>query len=415
MNDELNNQAPSGMQQEEPQDGSLDNSDLIPQVQRLAGQGHLKQLLASGLIPEPEGSHGETAAALLAYPNFSTKESSVLGLKAAESQKLAGKLGKFLENIGSLPPISDKKGADKLLAKTHILLLKAPGYSRLKADDKSRVAHRILNLASDGNLDNLHEIIEHEANHSKAKAGIDSKIADLLEGKGRKEESVGDDERDRVKQYVEDNSLNDQLKTDQSYAEGGEVAPSKPIIKSGVATAYPEQAMMLGGAKARVHNYLNSVKPQKHLGLPFDSIPPQKENDRHYNNAVDTAARPLHILDQIKDGSIEPSKFKHFAQMHPELHELLKKKMTNKITEMQTNKGKKPPFKIRQAMSVFMTQPLEQSLTPQAIIAAQATFQPQQPQQGPVKGSGKSTKELGKSNNENLTPLQADAKRKTEK
>jgi hypothetical protein len=401
----------------------IDDDALISQVHRLAGQGHLKGILAANLIKAPEGSHDETAAALLAHPDFSKKQSSVLGLKAADNQKLSQKLSKFLETLGATSPISDQKTADKLLAKTHMMLMKAPGYSRLKANDKHRVAHKILSLAAEGDTDDLHSIIEHEANHARAKNSIDSKIEALLSGKASNEAPVDSKERDRVKQYVEDNELEQQLKAEspQGYAQGGQVANDKPIIKDRVASAYPSQAMMLGGAKARVANYLNRLKPQKQPGLPFDSEMPDEHSERVYNHAIDAAARPLSVLDQVKDGSIEPHKFKHFVQMHPELHELLKKKITQRITEGQVNEDKKPPFQMRQALSVFMTNPLERSFTPQAILAAQGTFQPQQPTQGqqgqPQGGGGKkgSTKQLGKSNADVQTPLQAEARRHVEK
>lgn len=418
MNDEM---LPPEPAQESQITSNPDESQLISEMHKLAGQGSLKELLKTGLIKTPDGAHDETAATLLAYPDFGKKKSTDT-LKTVASQKLSKKLNKLLEGLGSLPPISDQKGADKLLAKTHILLMKAPGFSRLKADDKQRVVHKILSLAGEGDTEDLHEIIEHEANHSKAKGNVEAKVAALLDGTHHKEEPVGNDEREGVKKYVEDSGILDQFdgkpEPPQQYAEGGEVKGQETEkkhhhgINHRVATAYPEQAAMIGGARARVHNYVKALKPQKAIGLPFDSEMPDPTKERHYDDAADMAARPMSIVDHVKDGSLNPSKFRHFVHMHPEVHELLKKKMTEKMTQNQFDEGKKPPFKVRQAMSLFMGRPLEQNFTPATILAAQATFQPQQPAAPGAKGS---TKELGKANSEALTPLQADTKRDVER
>lgn len=409
------------MNDQPPQIPETDNSDLESQVKRLAGQQHLGQLFASGLLKHPDDSHSDIAAALLAHPDYSTEAKGQSSLRQAASEKLTKKLDKFLEGLGSLPPVSDEKGAEKLIGKTHIFLMKTPGFSKMKADDKNRIVHKILALASKGDTSDLHEIIDHEARHSKAKDAINGKVTTMLSNSFPKEAPVSSDERNQVKDYVDQDGLNDEMRQEPHFAEGGEVNQPHPGIHPRVASAYPEQAMIMGGAKARVHSYLNTMKPRQPSSMPFDSKLPDPKAHKQYSEAVDMAARPLSILDSVKDGSVSPDKFKHFANMHPELHELLRKKLTEDMTKSQVSGGKRPPFKTRQAMSMFMGAPLERSLNPASVMAAQATFMqepaPQQPQSKPKAEGGKkgSSSSLSKGAASALTPLQASEKHQIEK
>lgn len=419
MSQELSsNQAPSGMQPDNSSDVvSLDASpdpDLIAQTHRLAGQQHLGQLFQAGILDHKDDPEQDIAATLASYPDFSKKDSTS-ALKAAASEKLEKRLHKLLEDLGQNPPISDKKGASKLISKAQMHLMKMPGFPKLKADDKTRVVHRILKLAAGGDLSGLHDIIEHENKHVKAKTAVANKVLGLFSGSYPKETPVDESERERIRAYIDGNGLDSEIGATGNYAEGGEV--HKPLVKDRVAQAFPNQAAILAGHKTRIYNHLNSLKPRAPIGMPFDHNPPTPDKDREYRHAVDMAARPLSILDHVQDGSISPAQLKNFAAMHPELHDLLKKRITMGITKMQAHNGEKPPFHVRQALSAFMAQPMEQAMTPASIMAAQATFvqQPPGPQQQPQKKSKGAASKLGKSNAMAMTPLQADAARHSEK
>jgi len=80
--------------------------------------------------------------------------------------------------------------------------------------------------------------------------------------------------------------------------------------------------------------------------------------------------------------------------------------MTKRITEQQI-KGEKPNLRTQQGMSLFLGAPLSRSFTPEGIIASQATFAQQQPQQGPAK----STKPLDKLAKSYETPSQSRSER----
>lgn len=411
MSSELNQlePRPSQMPTEQPSDeasqASSPDQDLIAQTHRLAGQHALTQLFKSGFLQQSQEPESDRAATMLSNPDYSKKSKSAM--RTSANDKLTLHLNKLLEDMGKNPPPTDAKGIERLLGRTQMKLMKMPGFAKMKGEDKKALTHRILQLASNGETEDLHEIMEHEASHGKSRDRIKAKVAGLFGSDYPKEPGIDEKERDRVKEYVDGNEHMKQAENQTMMAEGGEV--TKPLTPDRVATAYPEQAVVNGASKARVHAYLNSVKPQKNMGLPFDKDLPEPHKDREYKKAVDMAARPLSILDEVKDGSISPSTFSHFAKMHPEIHDLLKKKITDHIIGMQASDSKRPPAHVRQALSLFMQNPMEKGMTQPMIAAAQAVFIPKPPpQQGPQgKSKGSPSKLKDKGAKAYLTPDQA--------
>lgn len=180
------------------------------------------------------------------------------------------------------------------------------------------------------------------------------------------------------------------------FAAGGAVEQPKQSAtvvggiphNDGLAATYPEQNVLLQAARGRMTNYLNSLRPQKHgQKLAFDAEPNQKQQSRTYNRALDMAIEPLSILGKIHKGSLDTEDMTHFNNLHPELGGLLQKKITEQVVHSQL-KGGKPPYKVRQSLSLFMGAPLASEMTPQSIMAAQASFATKkaQPQDTPQKG-----------------------------
>ncbi len=191
----------------------------------------------------------------------------------------------------------------------------------------------------------------------------------------------------------------------EMFADGGDVKPRKGI-SSQIAETYPEQNILLQSAKARMSGYLNSIKPQKNQPkLAFDDEPDQTLQKRSYQRALQIAADPFRILTKIKDGTIEPEHVKHFKAMYPEVDDVLQKKLTEKIIKHQLD-GKKPSYKIRQGLSLLFGVPLSAEMTPQNIMAAQATFQGKQQQQ-PQAAPKQKPSALQKSDDSYLTGNQA--------
>ena len=215
----------------------------------------------------------------------------------------------------------------------------------------------------------------------------------------------------RINQNIEDETL-DQQSSDilkpstQAFAHGGEVKEQHESF----ANAFPAESMLLASAKARVYGHLKMLKPQQKPGLIYDSKAPSKEQERVYDQALDLATNPLHIVNHIKNGSLNSGHVLHMNQMWPELNSQLRKNVMNRITEMD-QEGKKPPYKIRQSLAILMGTALESAMTPQGILAAQSSFmaspQNSQNQNGEKSKQGETSKIGSKSNQMYKTPNEA--------
>lgn len=247
--------------------------------------------------------------------------------------------------------------------------------------------------------------------------------------------------RESLKKYVADGSLNQQIENQKNqgnqsqetatqppaFAEGGEVLapePTMPVTKpvapvlhgtDHVSTIFPEQSMLLGAAKGRINNYLNSIRPQKiQPKLPFDEEMPDKEKDKSYDRALNIANKPLSILDHIKNGTLDPEHMQHMQGMYPELTNHLQKKITEKIVKAQMA-NERPPYKVRQGLSLFMGSPMDSTLTPQNMQAAQAVFMAQKAaaQQAPAPAK-KGTSKLGEVSGQYRTAEQSAQSRQSQ-
>lgn len=196
----------------------------------------------------------------------------------------------------------------------------------------------------------------------------------------------------------------------QEFAKGGAVHKEGHGVLHGhpVEQAYPEQNILLQGAKGRVSNYLSSLKPQENSPrLAFDDSPDQSSKKRSYKIALKIADHPMSLMRDLHKGTLDKEHMQHFQALYPELKEAMQKKVTEKIIRSQLD-GKKPNRKIRQSLSLFMGAPLSGEFTPQGIMAAQATFlnkkNPSQ-QQAPDQANKpkKNTAPLSKSDNAYLT------------
>lgn len=225
-------------------------------------------------------------------------------------------------------------------------------------------------------------------------------------------------ETDSIKEYIDKGGSEQELQDFHNqpaamFASGGQVAVKQ---EDPLSSALPDHNLALNTAKSRLSGYLSGMKPQDHLQvLPFDKQPPEKVINKKYDRAVHMAARPLSILKQIKDGSITPSSLKDFGSMYPELHEHLSRKMEEKIVEAKQS-GKKPSYRVRQGMSLFLGTPLDSTMTPSNIMAAQNTFlqkKSQQQQQAPTTNK-RGTSTLTKVSKQYETESQASEARQKE-
>lgn len=199
--------------------------------------------------------------------------------------------------------------------------------------------------------------------------------------------------KDNIEEGTPQLQMEKQLQTDgagpQTFAHGGKVEPPSMNEPDHFGAQFPEQNVLMNQAKGRIYGYLNSLRPLPNpMKAPFDKPAPDRDKHREYDRAISLAVNPLKILDHVNKGNLTPDDMKHFTALYPEVHSLLSKKITERMLKAQLS-GERPPFKKRQAMSLFLGSTLDGCLTPQAIQAAQGVFaskQASQPQPSQAKG-----------------------------
>lgn len=185
-------------------------------------------------------------------------------------------------------------------------------------------------------------------------------------------------------------------------------------ISGDVGHYLPQHASAMALSSARVVTYLTEIKPNTTPKSLLDK--PVKINavaEASYNRALDIAQNPMLVMQNIKNGTLSANDIKHLANMYPRLYVTMKMKLETQMIEAVHDKVE-IPYKTKLAMSMFLGQNLDSSISPEAIIAAQPQMQPMSP---PGQPGSKATparadklKDLSKSY---LTPSQSRIQQKT--
>lgn len=168
----------------------------------------------------------------------------------------------------------------------------------------------------------------------------------------------------------------------------------------------PQHQVALTQTSAQAVKYLSSIKPQPYKPGPLDrEIQPSRLEMNRYNRALDIAQQPAVVLQHVKDGTLQATDIADLNAMYPALYKQMSQQLSNEITTL-SSKDEPIPYKTRVGISLLLGQPMDTSMTPSSIIAAQPVPKaPQQGQQGaPTK---KGTTALGKTNKTYRTPNQA--------
>lgn len=173
----------------------------------------------------------------------------------------------------------------------------------------------------------------------------------------------------------------------------------------------PDHSTSFTEASSRTINYLNSIRPTPTKASPLDSEAPINPVQKAtYNQALRLADNPTSILADVKDGTITHDQIQHLAAMYPAYY----KKMASQTQEAMTEyiaDGGEVPYHTRMGLSLFLAQPLDSTMTPQAIQMNQQALMapaPQSQSQGPQTQSGQkhSMNSLSKLVSMDQTPIQ---------
>lgn len=159
----------------------------------------------------------------------------------------------------------------------------------------------------------------------------------------------------------------------------------------------PGHQTALSQATSTQVQYLQSLKPEPYRSGPMNrEIEPSKAQEARYQRALQIACQPAVVLQHVKNGTVQTSDIKDLSTMYPAIYKQMAQKLSNQM--INAHEGEDAvPYKTRMGLSLFLGQPIDTSMTPQSIMAAQPQPQatPQQPQGKPKK----STSTLGKETN----------------
>lgn len=238
------------------------------------------------------------------------------------------------------------------------------------------------------------DVLDHTTGVSRGAAQMNSAVDALFKGGSQQawNESRKMSSRRKLQDTIDKGGVTQSLIEQQQVhgdvpgmAEGGDVAlPTGEVVPTplesmndGVAQVYPEQNILINAAKARVSDYLTSLKPQSDQPkLIFDDEPDTTEQKQSYDRATDIANNPLSILHEIQNGTVDDEHVRHFKALYPEIDEVLQRRLTDKITDLQM-KGERPPLAVIQGLSMLMGVPLSSELAPDNIASIQAMYQQQ--------------------------------------
>lgn len=181
----------------------------------------------------------------------------------------------------------------------------------------------------------------------------------------------------------------DRMKLDK-LLKAAQTNPGALLNGPGASQAHylPDHGTNLSETAANAVNLLNQQRPSEAKLSPLDSKPVvDKAHQAAFNRTLDIAQQPLVVLDHIKKGTLLPSDVATMQRLYPGLYEKVSQQLTNEmINHMSKGDGQAVPYRTRMSLSMFLAQPMDSTMKPSSIMAAQPQNQGQGPQmqaQGP--------------------------------
>lgn len=213
--------------------------------------------------------------------------------------------------------------------------------------------------------------------------------------------------------FFEKQKASDRMKPDEKsrenlkeYLQEIQENPEKALDVGGDIGHYlPDHAVAMGNLTAAATNYFSSLKPTISQTRPMDiATPPDKVAMQQYNRQIDIAQKPQLALQHIKDGTIIPQDVMTIQTLYPALYKTMTDEMTEQLIKAK-NKDVEIPYREKQALSIFLNEPLDSTMTPAAAQAIMASAGPQQMQ----------NQQKGKASSDKATAVEMSAIDKTDK
>jgi hypothetical protein len=157
--------------------------------------------------------------------------------------------------------------------------------------------------------------------------------------------------------------------------------PSQLLDLGGtLGNALPDHAAALAAKAATVAQHFKAIKPMPHQMDPMAApIPPSQGKEMAYDRQLEVAETPTLLYQGVKDGTISPEDISTVQSIYPKLFEKMKNQATETLIDAKT-RGDELSYKHKIGLGRLLGQPLDYSMTPQAmqaVIHANGPFQGQ--------------------------------------
>lgn len=100
---------------------------------------------------------------------------------------------------------------------------------------------------------------------------------------------------------------------------------------------------------------------------------PSKSEMATFERYLNIADKPTLALEQVREGTLTPETIETLTAIYPKLYDHMKQAVVEEATKM-INKKKPIPYSVKQSVSHFIGVPMDSTMTPQSIMANQATY-----------------------------------------
>ena len=140
-------------------------------------------------------------------------------------------------------------------------------------------------------------------------------------------------------------------------------------IGGALGTYLPEHHSYLAATAAKAKDYLNSLKPPQPQNAPLDEMPQMdKMKENNWNRQLDVVQNPMLLIQHVKDGTLRPSDVKAIETIYPDLHKSMIEKVTESLVDAKA-KDLEIPYRQKVSLSTLLGQPMDSTMTPQAVQA----------------------------------------------
>lgn len=133
----------------------------------------------------------------------------------------------------------------------------------------------------------------------------------------------------------------------------------------------PDHATKMVEVAGGAANYLNSLRPGEDKAMPLDhALPPDPVKVAKFERALRIAADPISVMEDVKDGSVTPADLETLHNVAPGFYASMRQKVMDEVVNYKSE-GEDIPYRTRLGLALFLGQPLDSTMTPQAIQMAQ--------------------------------------------